>query len=758
MLHVFPTSRAVRNFYNSFRDENIILEKAITIQEFYNKCLYVKNSNEANEELRLVLMLQASKNIAKGLNIPSEFFSFLKNNEYLFRFYEELRAEQCSIGDLKLVDTYEEYSEHLEILENVLENYEKLLKEHKLYDFISLPKQYSINENYINCLDKIYIYQEGIFSKFELEVLEKIAFLKPVFIQLNINKYNLKQKKELERLNIHIQEYGKFVINLSDKSVKKLEAEKIQPNIQVKPFSLRSIQVGYILNEITNLIAQNIDPEQIAIILPDESFLLYLQEYNINNILNFAPGLDIKSRIWVQKLQAIWEFLQENSKENQSRLERLEISKEVLENFITKCNTNPNLEEFKEIIKDFLPSNNEELIKIEQIFLRLETFFSFGLSLEFKAIFRLFLNAVLDMKIDDVRGGKVTVMGLLESRFCEFEAVIIVDFNDEFIPKRSQKDMFLSSAVREFASLPTLNDRENLQRFFYSNIINKAKEVRLSYLQNEESMPSNFLKELSYKESEIPEQSYIKLIFDENPSKNIYEEKILNEQHNFFKLPLSATRLRAYITCPRCYYFKYIKNYNIYDENINQSIGKILHDALYKHYKNNESFNDILTNLTSNKSNQIMLEKDIWQEKLQKFFMLDKQRLKSGYKIAHLEKKIETDFEGIKIKGIIDRIDIKDGKAFVLDYKSGNISLTKAEKVKENGNFQLTFYYILAKSLGLDVQSCAYVDLENGKIIEESVYVDELREVILELKEKKNFEFESKNDRYCYEILCKKEY
>lgn len=758
MLHIFPTSRAVRNFHNTYRDENVILEKAITIQEFYNKCLYVKDLNEANEELRLMLMLQASRHSGSGLNIPNEFFAFLKNNEYLFRFYEELSAEKCLISELKLSDTYEEYKEHLEILEQVLKNYENLLHSHKLYDPITLPKQYLLNENFINTQDEICIYQEGIFSKFELEILQKIAKIKPIFIILNINKYNQKLRKELAKLDIDIQEYGKFYISLNDKKIQKINITKTPPNIEVKAFSLRSIQASYVLNEISNLVDKNISPENIAVILPDESFIVFLEEFDKNNILNFAPGLDIKSKAWVMKLQAIWQFLEENSSENKSRLKRLNIADEILENFINKCNTTANLNDFKKIIQDFLPNNQEEQIKVEQIFQSLEIFFKFELELEFKMLFKLFLDAVLNIRLDDTKGGKVTVMGLLESRLCEFEAVLIVDFNDDYIPKRSQKDMFLSSAVREFAGLPTQNDRESLQRFFYSNIINNAKEVRLSYLQNEENMPSNFLKELNYKENEISELSYINLIFDKNPPKITYEQEFLNEEYDFFKFPLSATRLKAYITCPRCYYFQYVKNYNIKEENQNAKIGKVLHEALYKHYQNNENFNEILENLVKDQGKKIMLEKDIWQEKIKIFLELDKQRFADGYRTIELEKQVQTEFEGIQIKGIIDRIDVKDGKAYVLDYKSGKINLNKAEKIKESGNFQLTFYYILAKSLGFEVQSCAYVDLENGKIIEEEPYVDELREVILELKKKKIFEFESKHQAYCYEILCKKEY
>ena len=50
--------------------------------------------------------------------------------------------------------------------------------------------------------------------------------------------------------------------------------------------------------------------------------------------------------------------------------------------------------------------------------------------------------------MDDVRGGKVTVMGVLETRGVRFEAVVIVDFNEGVVPATSSKDQFLNSQVR----------------------------------------------------------------------------------------------------------------------------------------------------------------------------------------------------------------------------------------------------------------------------------------------------------------------
>ena len=89
---------------------------------------------------------------------------------------------------------------------------------------------------------------------------------------------------------------------------------------------------------------------------------------------------------------------------------------------------------------------------------------------------KFFLLNIARISIDDVGGGKISVMGILESRGMKFDGVIIVDFNDSFIPARSTNEMFLNSKVRQKAGLISYLERENLQRFYYESLINNAKK------------------------------------------------------------------------------------------------------------------------------------------------------------------------------------------------------------------------------------------------------------------------------------------
>ncbi|MCD8543977.1 MAG: hypothetical protein LRY52_03720 [Sulfurospirillum cavolei] len=88
MLEVFATSRAVRSFYETFSDATALLPKAITIAELEQKAVLVPRFCLVDEDMRVLLMQEASRFTQfELLHIEREFFTFLKNSTYLFRFF-----------------------------------------------------------------------------------------------------------------------------------------------------------------------------------------------------------------------------------------------------------------------------------------------------------------------------------------------------------------------------------------------------------------------------------------------------------------------------------------------------------------------------------------------------------------------------------------------------------------------------------------------------------------------------------------------
>ena len=187
MIEIFPTSRAQREFYSSFLDTNQLLPKAMSISELISNSTVVAEKSMADADTRVLIMQEASDfETFKDLKIDREFLSFIKNSTYLFRFFEELAIENVPIDDLELADTYAEFEEHLSILKELLARYKSILSEKKLYDKITLPSLYRLNEEFLKTHDGFTYHLEGFLNNFELNLFLKIAQLVPFKISLHV--------------------------------------------------------------------------------------------------------------------------------------------------------------------------------------------------------------------------------------------------------------------------------------------------------------------------------------------------------------------------------------------------------------------------------------------------------------------------------------------------------------------------------------------------------------------------------------------
>lgn len=87
-LLVFPTSRAIREYVNSQKEENILLPSIITIDELFKKSLLFENKKYLDEDERFLYLKEAVKGLDLGaLGISSSFSYFIKQSDYIYRFF-----------------------------------------------------------------------------------------------------------------------------------------------------------------------------------------------------------------------------------------------------------------------------------------------------------------------------------------------------------------------------------------------------------------------------------------------------------------------------------------------------------------------------------------------------------------------------------------------------------------------------------------------------------------------------------------------
>lgn len=780
-LLIFPTSRAIRDSITLQKGRNTLLPFILTIDEFFKKSILFNNMKYCEEEQRVLFLNEAIKDInIQKLGISDNFTKFLKQSDYIYRFFLELASEKIEISNIQNIDTYDFYFEHLQILQTIQKNYINILEKNSYVDRINLVKHYEINENFLKKFENIELYFEGYFTKVEFDIVEKISKIKNLNISFYSNIYNQKSLEVFKSLNLDIKINHKYKIDLSNKII--LEEKEILNDlafVELKGFSSRLNQIAYIKSIIAKSVQNGVNPENIALVLPDESFAISLQLFDDEKYFNYAMGKSIKNTNLYQVAYSIYSYLNEDEIKHLEFLNFFKIDKLFIDkNIKTLWNKKATKESFL-IITDFIKSfekNSELLEKYEELLYKLNIIlFSTNHFILLKDVYKIFLQRLAKITLDDVNSGKITVLGLLETRAVSFETVIICDFNESFIPKISVKDKFLSTKLKQLSNLPTQFDRESLQKYYYKRLIGSSKNVFISYVNSDTNQISRFANELfnTHIKTDTNDNAYKHILYD-NHKINHFDEEII-AKIDLASLLWSATSFRTYLQCKRKFYLQNILKINEHTISLKPKayeLGEIIHSILEDYYKdftehNFEKIEDLFNKYKS--SNPfLILDLEIWKKKLYDFYLYDKQRLENR-KIIALEKNFECEFEGIKIRGVIDRIDKYDDIYEVIDYKtSSTLSVDSLRNYEKTDDFQLEFYYLAMNELyKTDKIEAYYYDLNNTALICEIALdkkLELLSEKFNELKEisKSEISFfkceDKSNCTYCaYSIICNRE-
>jgi len=776
-LIVLPSSRAIREELLQSKSKNLFLPKYITMSEFVSKLCVVENFKSLDDDTRVLLLLEASDfNSFKDLKIERNFFTFTKNSTYIFKFFEELSAELYDISNLEKSDIYGKYEEHILILKELYKRYEDLCTSKKIIDKIFLPKLYKFNKTYIKTYKKTILKVDGYLTNFEFSLLNQCCKYSEVIIEFSTTKFNKKMQNKFLEFGIELQ--NDFLYKISFNSKKILSKTKITKNTNVtaKAFSEPLLQVAYIKQKIYEGLQKGYKAEKTAVILPDEKIADTLRVFDDKTNFNFAMGKTFTKTKIYEKLNSTCQMLDQASTENISRMKRFgddTYLKLVLH--YHKKNKDFNIVEFLENYKkdfddkDELKIFDEELYGFSKIIPNMN-------SMSIKSTLSLFLQRLSKRSIDNVGGGKITVMGLLETRLINFDLVIIVDFSDENVPKRNDKDMFLNTDIRSLANLPTAKDRQNLQKHYYDLLLLRSKEVAISYVDSAQSSGSVFLKQLGINEQNGFEQSqYASILFKSSKNTQEKEDDIILP-YSFKDTTLSNTKLKTFLECKRKYYFKYIKSINGFeipkDMPKEYEIGNKVHKALLNLYTKKSSYDNV-ENLQKDlyreldlicKNNEV--EKylmEIQKKRLEKFCQNEIKRFNEGWHVDMCEKKFECNFAGVRIGGFIDRIDKKENQLHILDYKTGSYKLYNKNNFSNATDFQLEFYYLLSANYG-DIVACGFYDLKDGTIIQEPFLEEKLKILESNIKEITNLKEinfakceDTKNCIYCdYATMCQR--
>ncbi len=535
-LLVFPTHRAIRTYLSQQSSENKLLPIILTIDEFLKKVINLEHKIYCEEEQRLLFLRQALHDIdIKKLGISKDFTKFLKQSDYIYRFFLEISSEKISIDDIELFDTYEYYEEHLKILKNIKENYEKILDEKGFVDRVNLSKNYKINKVFLKELSSIEIFFEGYFTKVEFDIIKECSDYTNIKINFHLNNFN---QKSIDIFQEYYDEKFKknhtYKIDLSNKKVLEVQKTSINTkNVVIKSFSSRINQVAFIKDCITKAVNDGINPSNIAVVLPDESFASLMQLFDSEKYFNYAMGKSIKNHKLYAVAHNIYLYLSDSLETKHIKaLEYYSIDKKLIDETIKLLwNRQCTLEIF-EMIVNFIKGfeeNKELKEKYDELIYKLNILlFSKQNQILVKDVYSIFLQKIATLSLDDINSGKVTVLGLLETRSVGFDCVIICDFNEEYIPKKSLKDKFLSTKIKQAVGLPT----SQISRFANELFADKLKQ------------------------SNTQDDLYKHILYNNKTIKYLNEE--IKDKIDLSKFTWSASSLKVFLQCKKKFYLQYI--------------------------------------------------------------------------------------------------------------------------------------------------------------------------------------------------------
>ncbi|MDR0413650.1 MAG: PD-(D/E)XK nuclease family protein [Dysgonamonadaceae bacterium] len=327
---------------------------------------------------------------------------------------------------------------------------------------------------------------------------------------------------------------------------------------------------------------------------------------------------------------------------------------------------------------------------------------------------------------EPVRG--LQIMGVLETRALDFKNLLMLDVNEGFMPGGINENTFIPPFLRAHFEMSVPDHQDSMYAYYFYRLIQRAERITLVYhtdkTQTGKAEMSRFLLQLlvdprlnggierfSLLASIKPWQPEPVMIEKDAPLLQLLKNKYdLNTSKEARRL--SPTALNAYINCSYRFYLEQVKGLKEKDalaEELDSSVfGLIFHRAaeyLYlergagrgvRHTVHAADFDDYLQypHLVRNLvlrafekeyfKGRKVAEEDFNGEQMINFYVICKMlerliafdRRRAPFTLCGLEWEVNGLFrlekENIllRIGGIIDRLEEKDGSYYILDYKT----------------------------------------------------------------------------------------
>ncbi len=321
------------------------------------------------------------------------------------------------------------------------------------------------------------------------------------------------------------------------------------------------------------------------------------------------------------------------------------------------------------------------------------------------------------------------VMGILETRCLDFENLIILGLNENKWPRKFTAPSFIPFNIRKGFGLPGIDEQDAMYGYYFYRLIQRAKNTTATYSVVKEGIGTGELSrygyQLQYDSVHKPEMLNLDFVFANDPVDSIYipGSKDISRrlvENNTEKHPLSPSAINTYLNCPLKFYFHYVVRLPEPDE-VKEEIdgvlfGNIFHDSMEELYSGFVGKEIDKSDLEQLSKNRMLINNEITKQIARHYFkqeppfkkaivlegksLLIFENIKTylfqlirqdmdyaPFKVVSLEQSYKRRFEvngqQLWVGGKIDRIDEKNGRIRVLDYKTGNVKYLSAPSVED---------------------------------------------------------------------------
>lgn len=308
------------------------------------------------------------------------------------------------------------------------------------------------------------------------------------------------------------------------------------------------------------------------------------------------------------------------------------------------------------------------------------------------------------------------IMGVLESRVLDFDTVIITSMNEGKFPAGKTSNSFIPYDVKKELGLPTFKEKDAIYSYHFYHLLLRAKNIYLLYNSDGEGLDkgekSRFITqleiekqpkhELSHKiyNAFLPDKAYEPMVVEKSP-RVLSRLKEIATGRGF-----SPSGLTNYLRNPIAFYKQRVLGISDVDEveeNIAlNTLGTIIHGVLEELYMpyigvflSESALLGMLKLVEAEVANQFKLiykEGEIYKGKnllafevakrnVTNFLKLELEAVRAGdaIKVLHLEHHLECVLDDprlpypVKIAGNVDRIEMRNDKLRITDYKTGKV-------------------------------------------------------------------------------------